>query len=110
MLWKLQLGIAIVVLGLSNFLTYKYMDNSCTTEKLKSIEKAYVESTALSKENAEQAKKLVVQKQLLEQKAKQNEQVLRKELSLLDTSCKLSNDGLRILQDAINTANTTGSN
>lgn len=110
MIWQIKLVIVVVLMLGSNFLTYKYMDNSCNVAKLESIEEAHEKSRLLSRQEAALAKIIVKEKQQLEQQAKQDEPKLRNETKALDPACKLSDDGLRVLRDAINRANSAGSN
>lgn len=109
MIWQIKLAIIVgLVLG-SNFLTYKYMDNSCKVEKLESTTEAHEMSNLASQETARLANKIVGKKQQLEQQAKIDDIRLKETIETTDPVCKLSDDGLRILQDAINRANSTGS-
>ncbi len=102
---NIKIIIGILFLVTSNYFTWSYTTNKHKVKDLEQVVEYSNEHRRASKAELEKAVKIVEKIKYIEVQAKQNEPAFQKEIDKLPSSCVLSDDGLRLLNESIDRAN-----
>lgn len=105
---NIKLIISVILLLISNYLTWSYTSNKHKLKELNQVIEYSNEHKRASTQELIKATKVVEKIKYIEVEAKKKNEEFKSEIEKLPNTCVLSDDGLRLLNESINRANQAG--